>query len=208
MLVRLIGVQAATKPVLLTFEDAHWADPSSLELLELAMEQLAALPVLLIISFRSEFVTPWIGRPGVSLIALSRLNARQSALLAMQVAAARMLDTAILERIVTKTDGVPLFIEELTKHLLDAPLQRDPALQPVPETLHASLLARLDSIPAGKQVAQLPLPLAGTFPICCWPWSLGFLGRCCHRNSMNSSPQGWCSGVAKRRTRPIPSSMR
>jgi class 3 adenylate cyclase/tetratricopeptide (TPR) repeat protein/rhodanese-related sulfurtransferase len=163
MLVRLIAAQAATKPVLLTLEDAHWADPSSLELLELAMEQLAALPVLLIISFRPEFVTPWIGRPGVSLIALSRLNARQSALLAMQVAAARMLDTAILERIVTKTDGVPLFIEELTKHLLDSPLQRDPALQRVPETLHASLLARLDSMPAGKQVAQIAAAIGRDF---------------------------------------------
>jgi predicted ATPase len=139
------------------FEDAHWADPSSLELLGQVIVQLAALPVLLIISYRPEFQAPWVGHAGVSLIALNRLSPRQAAALASQVIGGRPQPAGMLERIVAQTDGVPLFVEELTKAVLESPGRADttaPAL-PVPSTLQASLMARLDRLPAGKWVAQI-----------------------------------------------------
>jgi predicted ATPase len=95
-----------------------WADPSSLELLDRTIGQLASLPVLLIISFRSEFQAPWGGHAGVSVIALSRLGPRQAADLASRVVVGQALPPRMLERIVAQTDGVPLFIEELTKTVL------------------------------------------------------------------------------------------
>src|ERR671929_2386193 len=139
------------------FEDAHWADPSSLELLDRTIGQLASLPVLLIISYRSEFQAPWVGQAGVSLIALSRLSPRQAAALASQVVVDQELPPGMLERIVVQTDGVPLFIEELTKTVLEGAGQAGAAgsALPVPSTLQASLMARLDRLPAAKQVAQI-----------------------------------------------------
>jgi DNA-binding response OmpR family regulator/class 3 adenylate cyclase len=134
-------------PMLMLFEDAHWADPSSVELLNGLVDRVAELPILLIVSYRPEFAAPWIGRAGVSLIALSRLNRRHAATLATQVTAERVLPPALLEWIVAQTDGVPLFIEELTKAVLEASEESgEGGLAPpaVPETLQASLMARLD----------------------------------------------------------------
>jgi DNA-binding response OmpR family regulator/class 3 adenylate cyclase/tetratricopeptide (TPR) repeat protein len=110
---------AQTHPVLMLFEDAQWADPSSLELLDLLIERLTELPILLAISFRSEYVAPWIGRSGVSVIVLSRLNRRDSEALA-EATADCVLGRDLLARIVAQADGVPLFIEELTKAVLEA----------------------------------------------------------------------------------------
>jgi predicted ATPase len=93
------------------FEDAHWADHSSLELFDMLTSQITDLPILLVVSFRPEFVPSWIGRAGVSLVTLARLDRRQSAALAAQVTTAHVLTHAILERIIAQTDGVPLFIE-------------------------------------------------------------------------------------------------
>src|SRR5919206_3808746 len=101
------------------FEDAHWADPSSLEMFDRVIARLASLPVLLIISYRSEFQAPWVGHAGVSLIALSRLSPRQATALASQVVVGQALPAGMLERIVVQTDGVPLFVEELTKAVLE-----------------------------------------------------------------------------------------
>jgi len=137
------------------FEDAHWADASTRELLETTIDQLAGLPVLLVISFRPEFSAPWIGRPGDSLIALSRLDRGESAALAAHVIQEHALPVALLDRIVAQTDGVPLFIEELTKAVLEAAVWPDGATLAVPDTLHASLMARLDGLPAAKTVAQI-----------------------------------------------------
>ena len=121
--------------------------------------RLASLPVLLIISFRPEFQAPWVGHAGVSLIALSRLSPRQAATLASQVVVGQALPAGMLERIVAQTDGVPLFIEELTKAVLEGVGQPSRAIAasalPVPSTLQASLMARLDRLPAAKQVAQI-----------------------------------------------------
>ncbi|PAP96007.1 hypothetical protein CIT31_09525 [Mesorhizobium wenxiniae] len=138
------------------FEDAHWADPSSLELFDRLIMRLASLPALVVISFRPEFQAPWVGQSGVILIALSRLSDRQAAMLASQVVVGQTLPIGVLERIVAETDGVPLFIEELTKAVLEGASQPgvlDSAL-PVPSTLQGSLMARLDRLPVAKQVAQ------------------------------------------------------
>ncbi len=159
---RLAGL-ARTNPVLLLFEDAHWADPSTLELLETTMDRLAELPVLLVVSFRPEFTAPWIGRAGVSLIALSRLDRRESAALATRVTLAHALPAALLDRIVAQTDGVPLFIEELTKAVQETTEQPDGATLAVPDTLQASLMARLDRLPAAKTVAQIGAVIGRSF---------------------------------------------
>jgi DNA-binding response OmpR family regulator/class 3 adenylate cyclase/tetratricopeptide (TPR) repeat protein len=145
-----------THPVLMLFEDAQWADPSSLELLDLLIERLTELPILLAISFRSEFVAPWIGRSGASVIALSRLNRRDSEALA-EATADRALGLDLVARIVAQTDGVQLFIEELTKAVVEASADQDASVLPnlVPSTLQSSLMARLDRIPAAKEVAQI-----------------------------------------------------
>ena len=118
-LLRRLDRLTRSQPVLMLFEDAQWADPSSLELLDTLIDRLAELPILLVISFRPDFAAPWIGRAGVSLIALSRLNRRHSETLAAQVSVERALTRELLQRIVTQTDGVPLFIEELTKAVLE-----------------------------------------------------------------------------------------
>ena len=154
---RLAGL-ARTNVVLMLFEDAHWTDASTLELLETTIEGLAELPVLLVVSFRPEFSAPWIGRPGVSLLALSRLDRSESAALAARVIPEHPLTVASLDRIVTQTDGVPLFIEELTKAVLEnAVISKIPSMSAaVPATLHASLVARLDRLgPIAREVAQV-----------------------------------------------------
>ena len=159
---RLAGL-ARTNPALLLFEDAHWADPSTLELLETTLDRLAELPALLVVSFRPEFTAPWIGRAGVSLIALSRLDRRESAALAARVTLAHVLPAALLDRIVAQTDGVPLFIEELTKAVQETAVQPDGTALAVPDTLQASLMARLDRLPAAKTVAQIGAVIGRSF---------------------------------------------
>jgi predicted ATPase len=156
-LTRRLVDRAREQPVLMLFEDAHWADQSSLELLDATIGLLADLPVLLVASFRPEFIAPWIGHTGVSLINLSRLNRDRSGELAAQVTMERVLPSALIEQIVSQADGVPLFIEELTKSVLDSVAQEGhlaPATA-VPATLQASLMARLDRLPAARQVAQI-----------------------------------------------------
>ena len=110
---------ARSHPVLMLFEDAQWADPSSLELLDALIDRLPELPILLIVSFRPDFKAPWTGRAGTSLIALARLGRRDSETLAERVTTDRALSREVLKRIVTQADGVPLFIEELTKAVPD-----------------------------------------------------------------------------------------
>jgi predicted ATPase/class 3 adenylate cyclase len=153
---RILDERARRCPVLMLFEDAHWSDPSSLELLDRLIMRLASLPVLVIISFRPEFQAPWVGRAGVISIVLSRLGPRQASRLASQLVVGRALPAGMLERIVAQTDGVPLFIEELTKAVLEGASRPDVAAPlPVPSTLQASLMARLDRLPVAKQVAQI-----------------------------------------------------
>jgi class 3 adenylate cyclase/tetratricopeptide (TPR) repeat protein len=156
LLIRRVVTLVQRQPVLMLLEDAHWADPSSLELFSRGMEQLVDAPVLLIISYRPEFAAPWVGQPHVTVLALSRLDRRRSAELVGRVTAEQLLSPELIERIVAQTDGMPLFIEELTKAILESATDTSGRRRPftVPTTLQASLMARLDRLPAVKQVAQ------------------------------------------------------
>ena len=122
-------------------------------------EMFRALPsirVLLVMSFRPEFRAPWIGQAAVALIALSRLTQQQATAVVAQIIHDHALPAPLLERVVAQADGVPLFIEELTRTMLERSGRTDAELT-VPATLQASLLARLDRVPAAKQVAQIAL---------------------------------------------------
>jgi class 3 adenylate cyclase/tetratricopeptide (TPR) repeat protein len=165
-LLRRLEKATRNSPVLMLFEDGQWADPSSLEFLDRLIDRLADLPVMLVISFRAGFAAPWIGRAGTSLIALSRLNRRHSEALAALVTGERMVGRDLLERIVAQTDGVPLFIEELTKAVLETAADPGSAVRPlaVPGTLQDSLMARLDHLPAARQVAQIAAVIGREFP--------------------------------------------
>jgi class 3 adenylate cyclase/tetratricopeptide (TPR) repeat protein len=153
---RFLGVRARQHPLLIICEDAHWADPSSLEYLDTLIDLLTQIRVLMVITYRSNFRPPWIGRDGVSQWSMNRLDRGYSIQLAQQVLEEHVLPSGLLDRIVAQTDGVPLFIEELTKALLES-LERSGAAGEalgVPASLQGSLLARLDRLPSGKRVAQ------------------------------------------------------
>jgi class 3 adenylate cyclase len=165
LLHQLAGL-ARAHPVLAVFEDAHWLDPTSRELLDLMVERVRRLPVLLVITFRPEFQAPWGGQPHVTVLALNRLGERDVAALVLGLAGNTPLGGDVVEEIVERTDGVPLFVEELTKAILEgadqenrvaAVLSASPLSSlAVPSTLHASLVARLDRIgAAAREVAQI-----------------------------------------------------
>jgi predicted ATPase/class 3 adenylate cyclase len=163
---------AARQPVLMVTEDAHWSDPTSLELLDLLIERIPALPVLLIITFRPEFPPRWVGRPHVTLLSLSRLAPLQRAEMITHVLAGKALPKEIASQIMDRTDGVPLFIEEMTKAVIESVALTETAdrytvgtLPPltIPTTLHASLLARLDRLAPVREVAQIAATLGRHF---------------------------------------------
>jgi class 3 adenylate cyclase/predicted ATPase len=173
----LYQLEAMTRrrPVLMVFEDAHWVDPSSRELLDLTLERARRLPVLLIVTFRTEFQQDWAGQPHVTLLALNRLAERDVTALVRELAGNSPLVSEIVEEIVARTDGVPLFVEELTKALLERSNQEERvaavlAASPspnlaIPATLHASLIARLDRLgPVAKEVAQIGAVIGREFP--------------------------------------------
>ena len=150
------------QPVLMLFDDIHWIDPSSRELLDRVSERVAGWPVLLLAMFRPEFQPPWTGQPHVTMLTLARLHRRDTAAIVANVARNAGLPSEIVEEITERADGVPLFVEELTKAVLESGVQASAALSAmghpalsVPATLHASLMARLDRLgPAAKDVAQ------------------------------------------------------
>ena len=155
---------AACDPALLVFEDAHWIDPTSLELLELLVDRLAGLRVLVLVISRPEFGASWLDRSHVTELPLDRMGQRESAAIAQSMSS-KVLPPEVLDRIVAKTDGIPLFVEELTKTVMESGLLRDAGnryaldgpLPPlaIPATLHDSLLARLDRLGPAKAVAQI-----------------------------------------------------
>ena len=154
LLIRLLIDLAERRPVLMLVEDVQWADASSIELFDQMFRALPSIRVLLVMSFRPEFRAPWIGQAGVALIALSRLTQQQATAVVAQIIHDHALPAPLLERVVAQADGVPLFIEELTRTVLERSGRTDAELT-VPATLQASLLARLDRVPAAKQVAQV-----------------------------------------------------
>jgi class 3 adenylate cyclase/predicted ATPase len=163
-LVDQLAALAARQPVLALYEDVHWIDPSTLELLGMVIERVRQLPVLVLITFRPEFQPPWTGHAHVTALTMGRLGRRQGADLVTRVTGAKPLPAEVVEQIVARTDGVPLFVEELTKTVLESGLLRDAGeryelfgpLPPlaIPTTLHDSLMARLDRLAPVKEVAQ------------------------------------------------------
>jgi class 3 adenylate cyclase/tetratricopeptide (TPR) repeat protein len=164
---------AARQPVLQLFEDAQWSDPTSLELLDLIIDRVPVLPVLLIITFRSEFDAPWTGWPHVTTLVLRRLTPRQRAEMIAGITAGNALPKEIADQIVDRTDGVPLFVEELTKAVVESSMLTDAgdhftaarlvAPLAIPATLHASLLARLDRLAPARELAQIGAALGRQF---------------------------------------------
>jgi class 3 adenylate cyclase/tetratricopeptide (TPR) repeat protein len=143
---------AGQKPVLFVLEDAHWIDPTTQELVTRVIDCIGSMCVLVLITARPEFLSPWTGRDHVTSLALSRLSKTQCAELIAGVAADGVLKSGLVEDIVAKTDGVPLFIEELTKAILESATPDRPA---VPATLQDSLMARLDRLGPAKEIAQV-----------------------------------------------------
>jgi class 3 adenylate cyclase/tetratricopeptide (TPR) repeat protein len=161
-LLRQLEAMARQQPVLMVFDDVHWIDPSSRELLDYIIERTANWPVLLLILFRPEFQPPWTGQPQVTLLTLPRLDRDATAAMVANVAGNAALPIETVAEIAERTDGVPLFVEELTKAVLEAGAEAPTALSAIPHaglsvppTLHASLMARLDRLgPAAREVAQ------------------------------------------------------
>jgi tetratricopeptide (TPR) repeat protein len=171
LLEQLAGL--AARPVLIILEDAHWIDPTSAELFQLMIDRIRRMPVLVLIAYRPGFDPPWTGFSHVTSLSLGHLSRRQATALVEKLTRGRKLPPEVLEHIVTRTDGVPLYAEELTKTLLDSgalelvgnafrltkPL---PSLS-IPESLHDSLMARLDRLSDVKDVAHLAATLGRVF---------------------------------------------
>jgi class 3 adenylate cyclase/predicted ATPase len=167
-----LEVLARQDPLLMIFEDAHWSDPTSLEALGRAVNRIGALRVLLVVAFRSEFEPPWIGLPHVTLVALNRLALRDVGTMIDHIVGNKLLAADIRRDIIERTDGIPLFVEEMTNAVLEVGNDNDarrtaaaiplPALA-VPATLQASLLARLDRLGPAKEVAQIGAAIGREF---------------------------------------------
>jgi class 3 adenylate cyclase len=164
---------AAEQPLLLVMEDLHWVDPSTFDLLSLLVDQGPTARILALFTCRPDFSLPWTGRSHLTQVTLSRLSRRQAAELTSRVAHGKALPAEVVEQVVAKTDGVPLFVEELTKMVLESDLLQEqedgyaltgplPPLA-IPATLHDSLLARLDHLGTAKGLAQLGATLGREF---------------------------------------------
>jgi class 3 adenylate cyclase len=163
LLAHLEGL-AALQPVLMIAEDAHWFDPTSIELFDRIVDRIERRPVLLVLTFRPAFASRWAGRAHVTLLALARLGQNESAVLIDHLSEGRRLPAEVQAHILAKTEGVPLFVEELTKAVLESGLLRETAGRyeltgslavAIPSTLQDSLLARLDRLGPVKEVAQI-----------------------------------------------------
>jgi class 3 adenylate cyclase/predicted ATPase len=162
-LISQVETLARRNPVLMILEDAHWTDPTSLEAFSRTVDQIGKLRVLLIVTFRPNFDAPWIGRPQVTLIAINRLAPHDVDAMIDRVVGNRLLTASNREEIIERTDGIPLFVEEMTKAVLEADDEKaqkqtiaavpEPALA-VPASLHASLMARLDRLGPALLTAQ------------------------------------------------------
>jgi class 3 adenylate cyclase/tetratricopeptide (TPR) repeat protein len=171
----LTGQMAAltrTSPVLMIFEDVHWIDPSSLEALGRTVDQIRSMRALLIITYRPDFDPPWIGRPYVTALTINRLDQYDIGAMIDSIVGNELLAVNTRRDIIARTDGIPLFVEEMTKAVLEVEDERQarptaasvpsPALA-VPASLHASLMARLDRLGPGKEVAQIGAAIGREF---------------------------------------------
>ena len=168
---QLVGL-TGQRPALMIVEDAHWVDPTSLEVFGRTVDQIKTLPVLLIVTFRPEFDAPWAGRSHVTTLALNRLGEREAAAIIARIVGNKDLPAYVTAEIVERTDGIPLFVEEMTKAVLEAGSEDEarqtaaampsPALA-VPASLHASLMARLDRLGPAKEIAQIGAAIGREF---------------------------------------------
>ncbi len=173
LVVALTLEEAERQPVLQVFEDLHWADPSTVELIGLIIEQAPTVPLLLVLTFRPEFVPPWPHRSQVTPITLHRLERPQIEILAKNLAGGKDLPREVLDYIVGKTDGVPLYVEELTKTVMSSGILKETADRyvltgpltgiSIPASLQEVLMARLDRLPLVREVAQLGAVLGREF---------------------------------------------
>ncbi len=166
-IIHQISDLAAQKPLLCILEDMHWADPTTVELVDLLIESIKHLPAFLVVTARPEAYPAWAARPHVTVQPLSGLDDRLAAAMIKQVAGGRDLPSDVVDRIIAHADCVPLFIEELTSTVLQKRRSNnanggEPSSPPgllsadmVPRSLHSSLMARLDQLPGGKEVAQI-----------------------------------------------------
>ncbi len=158
-------------PVLMILEDAQWIDPTSLELFGRIVDRVPTLRVLLIVTFRPEFEPPWIGLPYVTALTINRLTERQVSAMIDRVVGNKMLPAALRQGIIERTDGIPLFVEEMTKAVLEAESEGDApetvavrsSALAVPASLHASLMARLDRLGPAKEIAQIGAAIGRKF---------------------------------------------
>jgi predicted ATPase len=186
---------AVQQPVLFVMEDLHWVDPSTLELLSLLVDQGPTARILALLTFRPDYSPPWSGRSHLTQVTVHRLPQRQAVEVIRQVAHGKALPPEVVEQIVARTDGVPLFVEELTKMVLESGLLQEcedryeltgplPPLA-IPATLHDSLMARLDRLAAVKGLAQLGAALGREFSYALLqavsPWDEGTLQRGLHQ---------------------------
>jgi AAA ATPase domain len=172
LLAQLEGL-VARQPVLMVWEDVHWSDPTTRESLDLLIDRVPTLRVLVILTFRPEFTPPWIGRPHATMLTLNRLPRRQRAEMISYVTGGKALPKEISEQIIDRTDGVPLFIEELTKTVVESGIVTEAkdhyavagpiASLAIPASLHSSLLARLDRLAPTREVAQIGATLGRSF---------------------------------------------
>jgi class 3 adenylate cyclase/predicted ATPase len=162
-----------SRPVLIVFEDAHWADPTTLEVFSRAVSDIASRRILLIVTFRPEFEPPWIGRAHVTALTIGRLTQSEVDGIIDQVIGSNPLPPSIRQDIIERSDGTPLFVEEMTKAVLEAGGQGaaehivaavPPRAAAVPATLHASLMARLDRLGPAKELAQIGAAIGREFP--------------------------------------------
>jgi len=172
-LVSQMVTMARSSPLLMMFEDAHWIDPTSLELLGRAVDRIASLRALLIMTFRPEFEPPWIGRAHVTALTLNRLAQREIGAMIDRVLGDKPLPASIRQDIIERTDGIPLFVEEMTKAVVEAAASPSAAehavaavpfpASAVPASLHASLMARLDRLGPAREVAEMGAAIGREF---------------------------------------------
>jgi predicted ATPase len=171
-LVAQVAALSRQNPVLMIFEDAHWTDPTSLELFGRIVDRTPTLRVLLIITFRPDFASPWIGRSYVTALTINRLGESEIGAMIDRLIGNKLLPPTVRRDIIERTDGIPLFVEEMTKAVMEAEgegaVERTVAAVPspglaVPASLHASLMARLDRLGHAKEVAQIGAAIGREF---------------------------------------------
>jgi class 3 adenylate cyclase/tetratricopeptide (TPR) repeat protein len=192
-LVDMILAFSAQRPTLCIFEDAHWIDPSTLELLELIANRIDHARVLLIVSHRPEFRPAWFTDSNVAMLSLTRLSRGEVTGMVRDILRGRSISPETLDQVIEKSDGVPLFIEELTSSILRAPTGNRPAegdlertapplVPSVPETLHDALMERLDRVPQGRRLAQIAAVIGREFS-----YDLLFLATRIDENNLRES---------------------